>query len=239
MLATNVAYCSVLCMCLVKSKTQMKWICLNKALHQPGNCDLGVMVSIPTHPQAKGCLQGDVLTSKTERHQGRGGVGEGHPQSIDLPDRRRETGHQDNKATGTVFTCFLSDFSLMHHRSWKTNRPTDKHLDVQLPRHKMTEFASSLNQRKCVCVCGTHVYADTVHWCKSCPYWPASSCSSSWSQWFHSQWRRAFWGRTHLTLLSPHSSPPLRTRDLHREHNSKHCFRNNHRHWQLQTQNLS
>lgn len=44
------------------------------------------MVSIPAYLEAKGCLQGDVLTSKTERNERRRGVREGHPPSVNLQD---------------------------------------------------------------------------------------------------------------------------------------------------------
>lgn len=54
------------------------------------------MVSIPAHLETEGCLQGDVLTSKTERNKRRGGVREGHPQSIHLPEGRTERQHKDN-----------------------------------------------------------------------------------------------------------------------------------------------
>lgn len=43
------------------------------------------MVSIPAYLETKGRLQGDILTSKTERDERRGGVREGLPQSINLP----------------------------------------------------------------------------------------------------------------------------------------------------------
>lgn len=41
--------------------------------------------------------------------------------------------------------------------------------------------------------------------------------TSSESLWLHPRWRRASSGRTHLLLLSPRSSPPQRTMDLHRK----------------------
>lgn len=75
------------------------------SLHQPGNCNLGVVVSIPTNTKAKGRLQGDVLTSKTQSHEGRWGVRQGHLESIDLPHRRRKRGHQVAEATAHI--CFL------------------------------------------------------------------------------------------------------------------------------------
>lgn len=56
-----------------------------------------------------------------------------------------------------------------------------------------------------------------VYLCQCCPYWPVSFCFSSESQWFHPQWHRVLLGRTLLRLLSPHSLPPLRTKDLHRQ----------------------
>lgn len=71
----------------------LTWSC--KPIYQPGNGDLGIMVSIPAHPETKGGLQGDVLTGETERHEGRGRVREGHTKSVDLPkwvDRNRIEG---------------------------------------------------------------------------------------------------------------------------------------------------
>lgn len=54
------------------------------------------MVSIPAHLETKGRLQRDVLTSKTERDERRGGVREGHPPSINLPKEKMEKLLKDN-----------------------------------------------------------------------------------------------------------------------------------------------
>lgn len=58
--------------------------------YSPGNSDLSIMVAIPAHPQTKRCLQGDVLTGQTERHEGRRRMREVHPQSIDLPEEKKK-----------------------------------------------------------------------------------------------------------------------------------------------------
>lgn len=66
-----------------------KYLERKEPLYQPGNWDSGIMVSIPAHLEAKGRLQGNILTGQTERDERRGGVREGHPQSVHLPERRK------------------------------------------------------------------------------------------------------------------------------------------------------